>query len=129
LRHHPGHLVDVVPTLLQVVDAQKPSEINGQKVPPAPGHSLFDVLQKDDPAFDGHFWWLHEKHRAIRAGNWKLVALAGKDWELYDLSKDRGESTDLAAKNPAKVQELSGLWERDLDATIQLVKSGQNKPR
>ena len=52
----------------------------------------------------------------MRVGDWKLVA-KGKEgpWELYDLSVDRCESHDLAAKNPEKVRELSALWQRSED--------------
>ena len=122
VRHHPGHLIDVVPTILQLSGSRKPLEIGGIKVPPAPGHSFADILEKDDPVLAGHLWWLHEKNRAIRSGDWKLVALAGAAWELYDLSKDRGESNDLAGTHPSKVEELSKIWEHDLEQALKLVK-------
>jgi len=128
LRQHPGHLIDVVPTLLELSGAQKPAEMAALKVPDAPGHSFAGLLEKDAPVRAGHLWWLHEKNRAIRAGDWKLVALAGGAWELYDLSKDRGESNDLSATNPQKVKELSELWEKDLESTLQLHKTSQKKP-
>ena len=126
LRHHPGHLIDVVPTLLQLSEGRKPLEIGGVQVPPAPGHSLVDILHKDAPILDGHLWWLHEKNRAIRSGDWKLVALAGSEWELYDLSKDRGESTNLASSHPDKVKELMQIWDTDLEQTVKLVKGARN---
>jgi hypothetical protein len=60
-------------------------------------------------------WWLHEGNRALRIGNWKIVA-AGKDspWELYDLAADRSETRNLAAEQPAKVQELASIWSKQL---------------
>jgi arylsulfatase len=111
LRHHPGHLVDIVPTLLDVAGARKPTELGGYAVPPAPGRSLVASFSKDDPQLPGYLWWQHENHRAVRAGDWKLVALAKGEWELYDLSKDRGESNNLAQKHPERVKELEALWE------------------
>jgi hypothetical protein len=39
-----------------------------------------------------------------------LVAERAKDWELYDLSRDRCETEDLAAKHPERVQQLSTLY-------------------
>jgi arylsulfatase len=55
---------------------------------------------------------LHEDNRAIRVGDWKLVAdNKQKRWELYDLAKDRSESVNLVEKFPDKVQELSQAWE------------------
>jgi arylsulfatase A-like enzyme len=112
LRHRPGHLVDVLPTLLELSGAARPSSIRGAVVPPAPGRSLVGAFAKDDPQLPGYLWWQHESHRAIRAGDWKLVALKGAEWELYDLSKDRGESNNLASAQPERVQALSALWEK-----------------
>ena len=42
---------------------------------------------------------------------------AGKDspWELYDLSKDRSESRNLARKHPEKLQELAARWTRQTE--------------
>lgn len=123
LRHHPGHLVDVVPTLLELTGVQKPTERGGVAVPPAPGHSFADIFKRDDPAMRGSFWWMHDRHRALRQGDWKLVALADGPWELYNLAKDRGESQNLAAEQPARVKELEGLWTRQFEETVLLVKS------
>ncbi len=57
-------------------------------------------------------YWEHEGNRAVRAGDWKLVAKgpAGR-WELYDLTRDRVEGHDLAGKHPDKVKELAAKWE------------------
>ncbi len=117
LRHAPTHLVDVVPTVLELTGAKKPAEIKGFAVPPAPGRSLVAALAKDGPLTRDFLWWEHEGNRAIRAGNWKLVALAKGEWELYDLATDRGESKNLAASNPAKVRELDALWTKQRDET------------
>jgi len=123
LRQHPGHLVDVVPTLLELTGVQKPAERGGVAVPAAPGHSFADVLKRDDPVMRGSLWWMHDKHRALRRGDWKLVALADGPWELYDLGKDRGESQNLASEQPGRVKELEGLWTRQFEETVRLVKS------
>jgi len=43
-------------------------------------------------------FWEHEGNRAVRVGDWKLVANGpGGPWELYDLKTDRIESNNLAA--------------------------------
>jgi arylsulfatase len=59
---------------------------------------------------------LHEGNRAVRVGDWKLVA-AGNNapWELYDLKTDRAESNNLAAAHPEKVRELDQVWTRMAD--------------
>jgi arylsulfatase len=66
-------------------------------------------------------WWLHEGNRAVLAGDWKLVAAKGDPWELYDLSKDRGEQNNLAAAMPEKVRELEQQWQQQTDRFQELV--------
>ena len=117
LRHTPGHLIDLVPTILDLAGGKRLESWQGQAVPPAPGKSLVPVFAKDGVVIHDTLWWLHEGNRALRAGNWKIVA-AGKDspWELYDLSSDRSESKNLATLKPEKVRELSELWMRQTEA-------------
>ena len=70
------------------------------------------------PAFDGQrcsgrsLFWEHEGNRAMRQGEWKLVAKApaGK-WELYDMARDRTEMHDLASVEPDRLQSMAGEWE------------------
>ena len=56
--------------------------------------------------------WEHEGHRAIRAGDWKLVGKSRGPWELYDLGADRTELHDRAAKEPERVKALAEQWDR-----------------
>ena len=66
-------------------------------MPSPPGKSLLPVFSADNSVAHDYLWWLHEDNRAIRVGNWKLVAdNRQKQWELYDLDKDRAESVNLA---------------------------------
>jgi arylsulfatase len=71
-------------------------------------------------------WWLHEGNRALRVGDWKLVAAEGTPWELYDLKTDRAEQHDLASKMPEKVQELAALWQKQTDEFTALTKKTLN---
>ena len=55
--------------------------------------------------------WEHHGNRAIRKGDWKLVARGEKSaWELYDMKTDRTEINNLAADKPKLVKELDALW-------------------
>ena len=56
------------------------------------------------------FWRVGQKN-ALRSGNWKLIR-DGKEWQLYDLAHDIGETTNLAAKEPGRVQQLTSLWDK-----------------
>ena len=120
LRRTPTHLVDVVPTLLELSSAKVPAEIKGHAVPPSPGRSLVPAFAKDVTVARDYLWWEHEGNRALRAGDMKLVALKGGEWELYDLAADRAESKNLATARPEKVRELAALWERHMDETKKL---------
>ncbi len=110
LRHCPGHVIDLVPTILEVTGAERFSPPDGQPAPPLPGKSLVPIFAHDDRAPREALWWLHEGNRAIRVGKWKLVAAKDEPWELHDLSIDRAEAKDLAAEFPEKAQELQRAW-------------------
>jgi len=85
--------------------------MNGEKITPMEGTSLAPAfsgksLQRGTPIF-----WEHEGNRAVRDGQWKLVAKENKPWELYDMSKDRSELNDLAEKMPARVEQMAASWD------------------
>ena len=64
---------------------------------------------------DATLYWEHTGNAAIRRGPWKLVREFPHAWELYDLTRDRSEIRNVAAANPAVVQELAGEWQRWAD--------------
>ncbi len=111
MRRNPGHVIDLVPTILEAARGKRFEAWEGKPVPPAPGKSLVSTFAKDNSVERDCLWWQHEGNRAIRVGSWKLVA-AGNDapWELYDLSTDRAESKNLAHEHPDKARELEQLW-------------------
>ena len=109
LRHTPAHVIDFVPTVLDSAGIEKPREWDGEPIPAAPGRSLLPAFAKDVTIARDSLWWLHEGNRAIRVGDWKLVAANGDPWELYDLKTDRAEQHNLAAQMPDKVTELGSL--------------------
>ena len=127
LRHTPGHVVDIVPTILELAGTQKPADWKGQPMPPAPGKSLVAALKSDITIERPSLWWLHEDNKAIRVGDYKIVAAKGDAWELYDLKTDRAEQNNLAAKMPEKVKELADLWQKQTDETIALAKLTLNE--
>ena len=113
LRTQPVHVIDLVPTVLQLAGVELPAEHAGKPVPPLHGRSFATAL-RDPAAPPAHdtLWWCHEGHRAVRTGDWKLVAAKGTPWELYDLAADRCETKNLAAAEPARVAELDAAWNR-----------------
>jgi arylsulfatase A-like enzyme len=109
----PGHLIDIMATCVDVARATYPTELNGRKIQPMEGVSLAPALRGGPLGRKNPLFWEHEGNRALRQGNWKLVA---KDptgpWELYDMTKDRTEMHDLAGQHPEKVKEMAALWEQ-----------------
>ena len=120
LRRDPGHLIDFVPTVLELTGASLPAEVAGLPVPPLPGKSLVPAFAKDGVLPRDLLWFHHDGHRAVRVGDWKLVSRDERPWELYHLAKDRGETKDLAAKNPQKVMELELAWLKEADVLRRL---------
>jgi arylsulfatase len=81
--------------------------------PPLPGTSLAPAFTRDGAVRHEFIYFHHLNNRAIRVGDWKLVA-KGQDgpWELYDLKTDRCEAKDRAADYPDRVHKLSALWQK-----------------
>jgi arylsulfatase len=111
LRAQPGHLIDLLPTCLEVAGATPLKERAGVALLPLEGRSLVPAFA-NEPIPREALYWEHEGNAAVRVGDLKLVR-AGRngDWELYDLLKDRTEQHDLAATEPDKVKELADKWE------------------
>ena len=110
LRTNPGHLIDIVPTVLELTGGKQPATVASLSVPPLHGKSLVPAFTQDGSVTRDYLWWNHVGNRAIRIGDWKLVADHTSPWELYDLSKDRSETKNLAASYPEKAKELERAW-------------------
>ena len=125
LRHDPGHLIDIVPTFLEITGSKV--RLKSPEAPSLPGKSLVPALARDGTVKHDDLWWAHEGNRAIRVGDWKLVAAKGEPWELYDLANDRTETRDLAKENPTKVRDLSRQWQRRMDAFAALAQEDSKR--
>ncbi|MDQ8195886.1 arylsulfatase [Coraliomargarita sp. SDUM461004] len=107
----PAHIIDLMPTFLELAGSTYAAAGKGKALPELPGKSLLPIFQGEvrEP-HDALYFQLYD-HRAIRAGDWKLTAVDGKDWELYNIAKDRSETVDLSSSHPELVQKLSINWE------------------
>ncbi len=105
LRHTYGHVINVVPTILDLAEVP----LSGDENISFPGQSMRQVFT-EDTEWQQDLWWYHEGNSAIRVGKWKLVAVKQEEWELFNLETDRTESKNLAESNPDKVIELEKRW-------------------
>lgn len=106
-----GHIIDIMPTCLELAGAQYPEEFNGKTIYPLPGKSLVPTFVGQDVPREA-LYFEHEVNCAIRKGSWKLVSRASiGSWELYDLEKDRTETVNLAGQYPEIVTEMSAMWD------------------
>ena len=131
--HAPFQLVDVLPTVLEATGASYPSQYNSRTIIPCEGRSLLPAL-RGTPVPEATLYWEHTGNAAVRCGRWKLVRahpevkrywIGSADsslrqrlaqqhsyaWELYDLSSDRSEVENVAARHPEIVKELSKQWQ------------------
>lgn len=103
----PAHIIDLMPTVLEVSGATYP---RGETLP-LPGRSMLPLLSgaATEPRT---LFFEHEGNRAVLDGRWKLVAVRGGSWELYDTDADRTELRDLATAHPDIIQQLAAKWEQ-----------------
>lgn len=107
----PGHVIDVMPTVLAAAGAEYPEANNGAAVLPMEGINLLPLLRGEPVAREAPIFWEHEGNRAVRDGRWKAVKRLGYDWQLFDMDQDRTELTDLAAAQPDRVAAMARAWE------------------
>ena len=70
-----AHVIDIMPTCLELAGAKYPETINGEKTFPMPGKSLLPLLYNETSSIHDTLYWEHVGGRAIRIGDWKLSAL------------------------------------------------------
>jgi len=130
LREQFTHVIDIVPTLLEVTGIHAPEYVDGIKQAPIEGTSLaytFDAKNAKAPSrhktqyfemmgqwalyHDG--WLLSTK---VNRAPWEAFGAANPDplnnqvLELYDLNKDFSQSQNLADKHPDKVKEMKKMF-------------------
>lgn len=110
ITHQVGHVVDLAPTFLDLLNMQYPDSIEGHATLALHGSSLLPVFlgkEREEPEF---FMSGLEKFSMYRSGEYKIVRLNGEEWELYNIIDDPTELLNLADSLPHKVIELSAYY-------------------
>lgn len=125
IRHQPGHLIDIMATIVDITGAEYPEEFNGHDIHPLPGKSLLKVFTEDKQIERDAIYFEHEGNRGLLQGEWKLVSKAYPQadkfrrtdeipidqWALYNMIDDRTELKDLASEYPEIVRKLVEKWQ------------------
>jgi arylsulfatase len=121
-----GHVIDIQATCLDAARTQHPKSFRDHPVLPPEGRSLLPALcGKGSLPTDRVLCWERLGNEAIRQGQWKLVRGYGAvtedgnitstgprtgEWELFDTTFDPGETTNLSAQHPERVQSMTRLF-------------------
>ena len=110
------HVVDVLPTILEATGCAYQAEVGGHAIQPMQGESLMDLLRGKDWEREQPIFWEHEGNAAVRLGQFKLVRLHNRPWELYDMEADRTELTNLIGRHTGLEANLIRQYEAWADA-------------
>ncbi|WP_022723507.1 sulfatase-like hydrolase/transferase, partial [Rhodopseudomonas sp. B29] len=118
LRHQFVHVSDLVPTLLELIGVEAPTEIGGLAQMPLEGTSFARSLTEPDvPSKDKAQYFEMFGHRGLWHQGWKAVAYhpPGKPfdddkWELFHLDRDFSETHDLAQAEPERLAKMIARW-------------------
>ena len=113
--HEVGHLIDLMPTLVEAARASYPEQRGQLDVPPMEGTSLLPALRGESLDREAPLCFEHHGNLALRDGRWKILSQYRKEqprrWELYDMWEDRTELNDLAGEQPERLAEMVAAWE------------------
>lgn len=109
------HVMDFVPTVLELTQAKRPTRFNGQALLNMEGRSFLPVF-KGKALPERALGWEFNTRRALYKGDWAVQRQAAPygtgEWELYNRKLDPSYLHNLAAQHPDKIQELSQEWQK-----------------
>lgn len=110
----PGYFADWFPTLCDAIGVEKPAGLDGE--------SLWPVLTGGAvPKARKPMVWVFPEYQgqvAVRLGDFKIVRQGLKTktpgaWEVYDIARDRGETTNLASTKPELIAQAEEVLRRE----------------
>jgi arylsulfatase len=125
-----GHVIDVVPTILEAAGLPEPKSVNGVQQIPIEGTSLkysFDDATAKERHVTQYFeiagnraiyhdgWFARTIHKAPWEPKPRRTLQDNSAWQLYNVREDFSLAKDLAAANPTKLAELQALYLREAE--------------
>jgi len=129
ITHQVAHVIDLLPTCLDVAGVEYPETYAGRAIAPADGKSLLPIFRGQTRQEHAALFWKFAHGRAVRQGQWKLVKMDAGPWELYDLDDDPVELANLADTQPEKVRHLASLWDDWADTQPPKAKRGKKQKK
>ncbi|MDR8393989.1 arylsulfatase [Aliifodinibius sp. S!AR15-10] len=108
--HSLTHFIDLMPTFVDVSGGQYPKEYKNMQIHPMEGVSLLPIFLGDSISRNEPLYYNWNEGSAIQTERWKLVRW-GNDWELYDMTNDRTETTNLIEEHPDIAKKLKQQWQ------------------
>lgn len=122
-----AHLIDFMPTVLELAESSYPTQIDERQIDPLQGKSLVPIFRGQQRKGHDDLYFHFGNDRALRQGPWKLVSAKLGAWELYNLEDDRTETTDLAKRHPERTKRMTERW-FEMAKTIDRLKGKQLHP-
>ena len=108
-----GHVIDFLPTLMELGEAPFLAEREGIPTIPPEGTSLVPAFRGETESRLRFLHWGLYGNRAVRHGKWKLVwGTSREEWELYRLDTDRTETVDVIQQHPNQFRRMRDSWLR-----------------
>ena len=111
INHSAMYITDITATCIDAAGATYPSDFDGRQITPIEGESFLPIMRGEQWTRQQPIFWEHEGNRAVRVGEWKLVAEHDMAWELYNMHEDRTELNNLAAGDHDRVHNMTRLYE------------------
>ena len=112
INHDPAHLVDVLPTMLEMSGAKLPTQWPGRSLNELSGISLMPVFNGEELVREQPIHFQYGNNRALRDDQWKLVSLNNSAWELYDMDADRTELNNVIDTHPEIAEKMAKEWDQ-----------------
>ena len=107
-----AHVIDVLPTVLEVTGASFPGSREGQPTTPPDGESFAGLLRGGGFERERPLHWDYEGIRATLFDGWKAVWPVEGEPGLYDLDDDPVEARNLADRHSHRLAQMR-LWNED----------------